>query len=152
VDTSASKRLLRGVAYEAVSSSLSRLLALTCLIFIGIQATVAQVNRATITGTVADSSGAVLAGVEVNATNTGTNVSTKTVSNGDGIHAIPNLFPGHYSVEFQKEGFEKQKHLSVTLESTQVARIDAQLKVGSVKESLIVTADAPRSWIWRGPQ
>ncbi|MBZ5655469.1 MAG: TonB-dependent receptor [Acidobacteriia bacterium] len=106
-------------------------------------AAMAQVNRATITGTVTDSSGAVIAGVEVTATNTGTNVPTKTASNGDGIYVIPNLFPGPYSVEFKKDGFETLVRPAVTLESTQVARIDAALKVGSVSQSMTVTADAP---------
>ena len=59
-----------------------------------------QVNRATITGTVTDSTGALVADVEVTATNIGTNVPTKTVSNHDGIYVLPNLFPGQYSVEF----------------------------------------------------
>ena len=104
---------------------------------------IAQVNRATITGTVTDSSGAVVAGAEVTATNTGTNVPTKTVSNGDGIYVIPNLFPGPYSVEFKKDGFETLLRPAITLESTQVARIDAALKVGSVTQSMTVTTDAP---------
>lgn len=119
------------------------LVLLAVVVGLGTRSALAQANRASITGIITDSSGAVVSGVEVIAIHSGTNVPTKTVSNGDGIYVIPNLFPGHYSVEFRKEGFEKQKHPSVTLESTQVAKIDAQLRVGSVKESLIVTADAP---------
>ena len=68
----------------------------------------AQANRASVTGTVKDSSGAVVSGVEVTATNKGTNEATKTVSNQDGIYVIPNLFPGQYSVEFKRDGFETQ--------------------------------------------
>jgi len=103
----------------------------------------AQANRATITGTVTDASGAMVPGVEVTATNTGTNVPTKTVTNDDGIYVVPNLFPGPYSVEFKKEGFETISHPSLTLESTQVARIDASLKVGAQAQSITVTAEAP---------
>ena len=55
----------------------------------------AQTNRATITGTVTDSTGAVVADVEVTATNTGTNVSTKTVSNHNGIYVFPISSPAH---------------------------------------------------------
>lgn len=65
-----------------------------------------QVNRATITGTVTDSTGALVADVQVTATNNGTNIPTKTVSNHDGIYVLPNLFPGQYSVEFVRDGFE----------------------------------------------
>lgn len=104
---------------------------------------IAQANRATITGTVMDTTGAMIPGVEVTATNTGTNLPTKTVSNQDGIYVIPNLFPGPYSVEFKREGFEIQRHPSITLESTQVVRLDVQLKVGSLTQSMTVTADAP---------
>jgi len=107
------------------------------------QGAAAQANRATITGTVTDTSGAVVPGVEVTATNTGTNVGTNTVTNEDGIYVIPNLFPGPYSVEFKREGFESVSRPSVTLESTQVARIDAVLKVGALTQTTTVTAEAP---------
>ena len=96
-----------------------------------------------ITGTVTDPSGALVAGVEVTATNKGTNVPAKTVSNGDGIYVIPNLFPGQYSVEFKKDGFETLLRPVVTLESTEVARIDASLNLGSVTSTVTVTTDAP---------
>jgi hypothetical protein len=103
----------------------------------------AQANRASITGTVTDTSGAVVPGAEVTATNTGTNIPTKTTSNQDGIYVIPNLFPGEYSIEFKRDGFEVLKRPSITLISTQVARIDAALQVGAVTQSVTVTSEAP---------
>jgi carboxypeptidase family protein len=103
----------------------------------------AQSNRATITGTVTDSSGALVAGAEVTATNLGTGAPTQTFSNQDGIYVVPNLPPAQYSVEFKKDGFETLRRPTVTLESTQVARIDAALKVGAISQSMTVTADAP---------
>ncbi|SPE23826.1 putative Cna B-type protein [Acidobacteriia bacterium SbA2] len=103
----------------------------------------AQVNRATITGTVTDSTGAIVPGVEVTATDTGKNVPTKTVTNEDGIYVIPNLFPGQYSVEFKRDGFETLRRPAITLESTQRARIDAILKVGAISQSVTVSSDAP---------
>jgi carboxypeptidase family protein len=113
------------------------------ILIVAVQGAAAQANRATITGTVTDSSGAAVPGVDVIATNTGTNEATKTISNEDGIYVIPNLFPGQYSVEFQKTGFETFKRPSVTLESTERARIDAVLKVGAVTETITVSTDAP---------
>src|SRR5882762_6409244 len=103
----------------------------------------AQANRASITGTVKDSSGAVVSGVEVTATSKGTNEATKTTSNQDGIYVIPNLFPGQYSVEFKRDGFEIVRRPTITLESTQVAQINAELKVGAITDTITVTADAP---------
>ncbi len=103
----------------------------------------AQANRATITGTITDTTGAIVPGVEVTATSKGTNVPTKVVSNQDGIYVIPNLFPGPYSVEFRKDGFETVVRPTVTLESTEVARLDTTLKVGAVSSTITVTTDAP---------
>jgi hypothetical protein len=102
-----------------------------------------QVNRATVTGTVTDSSSAPIVGVQVNAKNLGTNVVTSAESNQDGIYSIPNLFPGTYALEFKKDGFKTIKYPSITLESTQVAKMDAALTVGTVTESVTVTADVP---------
>jgi len=102
-----------------------------------------QANRASITGTVTDVSGAVIGGVEVTATNIETGVSTKTISNQNGIYVVPNLFPGRYSVEFQHAGFKSVKRPAVTLISTEVARLDTALDVGAVTDSVTVTTDAP---------
>ncbi len=102
-----------------------------------------QANRASITGTIMDPSGALLSGVEVRVTNVETGIVTSTVSNGDGIYVVPNLFPGTYSVEFQKDGFETLDRPAVRLESTQVARIDTALKIGATTQSVTVTADTP---------
>lgn len=103
----------------------------------------AQANRATITGTVTDSTGALVAGVDVTATNAETGVATRTVSNSDGIYVVPNLPPGQYSVEFKRSGFKALRHPTITLESTQAARLDAALEVGAVTESVTVTSEAP---------
>ncbi len=103
----------------------------------------AQSNRGNITGTLSDSSGAVIPGVEVTATNVATGVVTKVTSNQDGIYVVPNLPPGGYSVEFKRQGFKTVQYPAITLESTEAARLDSVLAVGSVGDSVTVTADAP---------
>ncbi|HUO26362.1 MAG TPA: carboxypeptidase regulatory-like domain-containing protein [Candidatus Aquilonibacter sp.] len=103
----------------------------------------AQSNRASITGTITDTMGANVPGVEVTATNLDTNVPTKSVSNQDGIYLVPNLPPGRYSLEFKRDGFETLEHSSITLTSTEAARIDASLKVGAVTQTVTVTTNAP---------
>jgi hypothetical protein len=120
-----------------------RLSVLTVILGFLVSSVLAQVNRATITGTVTDSTGAVVSGVEITVTNLGTNVPTKTTSNDDGIYVVPNLFPGTYSLEFKRDGFDTLTRPSITLESTQVARIDAELKVGAITQSVTVTTEAP---------
>ncbi|MGP8187375.1 MAG: carboxypeptidase regulatory-like domain-containing protein [Terracidiphilus sp.] len=103
----------------------------------------AQANRATITGIVTDPTGAVIPGANVTATNTDTNVSTKTVSNHDGIYVLPNLFPGQYNVTFEMGGFETVLRPGVALHSTEEARIDAVMKVGGATASVTVSGGAP---------
>jgi len=102
-----------------------------------------QNNRATVTGTVKDASGAIIAGAEVVAKSSATNTITSTVTNTDGIYTIPNLFPGKYSLEFKKSGFKSVEYPALTLLSTQVAVINAKLDVGTVTENVTVSADVP---------
>jgi hypothetical protein len=102
-----------------------------------------QANRATVTGTATDSSGAVVAGVEVTAKDLATNVLSSTVTNSAGIYYIPNLVPGTYSLEFKKTGFKPLAYASITLESTQIAQINAGMQLGDVTETVTVTTDAP---------
>jgi len=84
-----------------------------------------------------------MAGVDVTATNLGTDIPASTVTNADGIYSIPNLFPGSYSLEFKKVGFKPLVHPKITLESTQVAQMNASLQLGAVTETVTVTTDAP---------
>jgi hypothetical protein len=103
----------------------------------------AQANRATVTGTVRDSTGAAIPGTEVRAKSLATNVATSTETNAAGIYSILNLFPGTYSLEFKKSGFKSVEYTAITLESTQIAEINPTLQVGTVTENVTVTADAP---------
>jgi hypothetical protein len=103
----------------------------------------AQVNRASITGTVFDSSHGVIPGVEVTARNVDTNVETTGVSNGDGIYLVPNLVPGTYALTFRKTGFKEIVQPSVTLTSTQVAGINVTMQVGAATENITVTVESP---------
>lgn len=103
----------------------------------------AQANRASITGTVTDASGAVMADVLVTARNLDTNVDSTSTTNNEGIYSIPNLPPGKYSLTFQKAGFKQFDEKSLTLISTQVAGINVTMQVGSTAETYVVTAEAP---------
>jgi hypothetical protein len=128
---------------KCVPTALVRCLAMATALIVMLASASAQTNRATISGTVTDSSGAVVTGVDVTATNTGTNEAAATVTNREGIYNLPNLVPGTYSIEFKRNGFETLLRPSVTLNSTEVARIDAALKVGAVTDTVTVTNNAP---------
>lgn len=103
----------------------------------------AQTNRASITGTVKDASGAVVPDTSVTARNVDTNVETKTVTNDSGIYLLPDLPPGTYELTFEKAGFKVIKLSRVRLISTQVAQINETMQVGVATESVTVTAAAP---------
>src|SRR6202171_2447419 len=103
----------------------------------------AQANRATITGTVTDSSGAVVTGVEVTASNNDTKVATKTISNDKGIYSLLNLPPGNYAVTAKRDGFKTVDFPYVTLIVDQVVELNVTLAVGASTEQVTVTTDAP---------
>jgi hypothetical protein len=103
----------------------------------------AQSNRATLTGTITDSTGAVVSGVQIDATNADTGVVTKAQSNDVGIYSVLNLPPGKYSVRFAKTGFRSVEYPQVTLIVAQVAQMNVTLSVGILSESVMVTTEAP---------
>lgn len=111
------------------------------LLFAGVAA--GQANRASITGTVTDQTGAVIAGVDVAARNLDTNTESAAVTNNDGIYLVPNLPPGTYELTFRKSGFRTLVQPSVRLISTQVAGINVILQLGAATESITVTEAAP---------
>ena len=102
-----------------------------------------QNNRATITGTVLDSTGAVVPGARAIATNSETAIATAAESNGSGIYSLLNLPPGIYSVSIKKDGFKAVEFTRVTLIVAQVAELNATLDVGRVNDTVTVTSDAP---------
>lgn len=119
------------------------ILSLLAAVFLFSNPGIAQTNRATVTGTVTDSSGAVIPGVAVTATRLDTGVTTKTVSNGAGLYTLVNLVPAEYKLEFQKTGFKPLVEPDITLHSTQAAQINARLEVGGVTQQVTVTTQSP---------
>ncbi len=67
----------------------------------------AQVDRATITGTVTDSGGAVIAGATVTITNLATNVAIRQPTTETGSYLLVNLIPGKYQIDVELTGFKK---------------------------------------------
>jgi Carboxypeptidase regulatory-like domain/TonB dependent receptor/TonB-dependent Receptor Plug Domain len=96
-----------------------------------------------IVGIVTDATGAFLPGVLVEITSTATGQSRVATSGTDGYFSVPLLPPGPYQVRGTLQGFKTfvRDGITVTVEST--ARVDIQLAVGGVQETISVTADAP---------
>ncbi|HKA01290.1 MAG TPA: carboxypeptidase-like regulatory domain-containing protein [Candidatus Solibacter sp.] len=89
-----------------------------------------------------DSSGAVIAGATVTAINAGTNGSRTVTTNEAGAYSFPSLPPGIYSVKVEKQGFKNVVRSQIELQVQLAARVDFELQVGQVSESIDVSADA----------
>jgi hypothetical protein len=100
----------------------------------------AQMDRGTITGTVTDQTGAVMAGVEVTATNTATGVSTSAKTLGGGAYTIPLLEVGPYQVTAEIHGFKKFVQTGIVLDVGQTIALDIHMQLGAVTETVQVTA------------
>src|SRR5438270_9442709 len=88
-----------------------------CLLMVlgWVSVALAQSDRATINGTVKDSMGAVLPGVEVTVQKRQTGAEVKATTNDDGIYSVRNLPIGSYEITFSKQGFKDYKRTGVTL-------------------------------------
>ncbi|MCC6859554.1 MAG: TonB-dependent receptor [Bryobacterales bacterium] len=103
----------------------------------------AQVGTSTITGRVSDMTGAVVPNVAVTVVNAQTSFQFKTVTNQEGIFRVQSLQPGPYRVVFEASGFKRLVRESVELRTGDTLPVNAVLEVGSVAESVEVTAAAP---------
>src|SRR5581483_2142857 len=95
-----------------------------------------------ITGTVTDATGAAVGGARVTAVNIDTNAARDSMTNDAGVYAFPSLPPGNYMVRVEKPGFKTSTRTDVLLEVQQSARLDFELAVGQVSESIEVSAQA----------
>lgn len=95
-----------------------------------------------ITGQVKDSTGAAAPAAAVTLRNLDTNVSTSTVTNGEGFYEISQLNPGSYRIAIVLKGFKQYDRGPIELHLGDVLSIDATLELGSFSEKVIVTADA----------
>ncbi len=117
-------------------------LAVVTLMFWG-ESVQAQVNTTgTISGTVADTSGAVVPGAKITITNQATRSITSSTSNSDGTFVAPGLPVGTYTVTTAKQGFETSRITDVQVHPTLVANVNPVMKVGEVSTEVSVVASA----------
>lgn len=100
----------------------------------------AQQGRGTILGTVTDATGAAVAGARVSITNTDTNVTVFAQTNAAGSYTSPPLVVGNYQVSVEHPGFKKAVRSGIGLQVDQHAAVNLQLELGTVGESVEVTA------------
>jgi hypothetical protein len=99
-------------------------------------------QNSAIQGVIVDSSGAVVPNAAVRVTNLDTGVVQSRVTNDVGFYTVPALNAGRYSVDATASGFAPQQRPEMRLEVGQTARVDFELKVGNVAETVEVSAAA----------
>ena len=104
-----------------------------------------QEFRGTITGTVVDSAGALVAQAQIEARNVDTAAAATARSNEAGLYAIPFLLPGTYTVTASAKGFKQAVRERVELHSGDKVQTDLRLEVGPTSESVTVTAESERT-------
>ena len=103
----------------------------------------AQDIRGMISGTVTDPQAAAIMGAAVEVTNTDTNVSAQLTTNASGYYEARLLMPGPYRVTVEAAGFKKLVRSNLILTMRDQLRIDVQLEVGAVSDSITITAESP---------
>src|SRR5688500_232306 len=124
-----------------MSLSLARLVALAASTSLGALAQTA--GTGTLVGTVTDNSGAVVAAARVAVVNTDTSFNSQFLTNDEGSYYVPYLAPGTYRITIEAPGFKKYLRDNLLIRSGEIPRIDAQLEVGTVAETVEVTTAAP---------
>src|SRR5947207_4256594 len=107
-------------------------------------ARVAAWAQSSLTGVVRDPSGAVLPGVTVEASSPALIEQVRSVvTDAQGLFRIVDLRPGPYIVTFTLPGFTTVKRTGIELRAEFTAKVDAELAVGSVAETITVSGEAP---------
>src|SRR4051812_3772810 len=122
----------------SIRKSLFMALASLCLLPMAAHA------QSAFTGTVKDTSGAVLPGVTVEAASDALIEKTRSVvTDANGGYRLVDLRPGTYSLTFSLEGFPTVKRDGIQLESNFVMTVNSEMKVGALEETLTVTGASP---------
>ena len=103
----------------------------------------AQQYYGTLTGTVTDSTGAVVPGAVITVTNLSKGTATSATTNEAGIYRVAALTPGSYRLEAQAPSFKRFTRGPLLVESSRILTADIDLEVGNVAETVSVTSAAP---------
>jgi len=94
-----------------------------------------------ISGVVMDSTGAVIVGANVSATETQTGVRTETVTDSKGFYNFPYLPIGTYTVEIRSTGFKTYSQTGLIIDVNSALRVDVTLQIGQATENVTVRSD-----------
>lgn len=123
-------------------TKLHKMLIITALLVLVRPGALAQLTEASISGVILDQQGALVAGAEVVALNVETGVKTSTMTNQTGFYSIRPLPIGRYTVSAKISGFRQYLREGIVLSTGQAVELNISLMVGSVEESVTVSANA----------
>ncbi len=112
------------------------------VLLLGTRDILAQSDRATITGTVKDASGALVQGARLTATDVNNNLRSTGGTNGAGRFTLLDLPIGQYTLVCTKDGFERYTRSGLHLAISEASEIDIVLTIGSKAEAVMVIGDA----------
>ena len=120
-------------------------LTLTCLIFLFVQSrcAFAQVDEGAITGTVQDTTGAVVPNAQVQLVNTDQGITLETKSDASGGYTFSPVRIGHYQITVTAPGFSKTTQKNITVQVAQTVQVIIQLKLGQATETVEVNTAPP---------
>lgn len=102
----------------------------------------AQTLYGSIVGNVTDPQGAVLPGVSVTITNTGTGLKLDAVTDESGSYVFRNLLPGTYDMALSLKGFKQMQQSDIIVTAGNPKRVDVTLPIGATQETVTVEASA----------
>jgi hypothetical protein len=114
-----------------------------CFLLISTQHASAQVDEGSITGTVNDTTGAVVPNASVTLLNTDVGLTLKGTTDSKGVYTFSPVRIGNYSISVTAPGFAKTTQENVTVNVSQNLTVDVQLKLGSASETIDVTTAPP---------
>jgi hypothetical protein len=103
----------------------------------------AQGERGTITGTVKDAAGAMVPNAPIEAKNSETGAVYQAATSATGNYTLAQLPAGLYQLSAKVQGFKQYLRTGITVMTAATVRIDITLEVGSISETVTVSADAP---------
>ena len=127
---------------RAAVENFKRVIVLVAIVCLATLPAIAQRGTGSISGVVQDPSGRAVVGADIQITNNGTGYITKTKTVDDGGYVFPNVPLGTYEIRVAAAGFktEAQSNIQVTIGAS--VSDNFKLTVGSVSETVSVTADA----------
>src|SRR5437588_5454346 len=117
--------------------SISLAALLTCLLAL---TALGQQTTGSLSGTVTDPSGAVVAGATVTVTNAATGAERSAESNSQGVFDFQTLQPGKYTITVEAKGFKKAVSRDIVVSVASAAQVSIPLEIGSASETVTVTA------------